>query len=157
MHNETPNPSPLTNAVCMHCGYDISGITPDSKNHVICPECGHELQRLQSVEALTARVMHHRFAHRLMFPTCLPPALFMLCVWVPNVSILWGFIYLPCMLGLSIALWAVTVPRTLDQVKYHPQTVSRRYVVIWSIIYLLPQLVIEYVYWKLSFMFMIPV
>jgi len=81
----------------------------------------------------------------------------MLCVWVPNVSILWGFIYLPCMLGLSIGLWAVTVPRTLDQVKYHPQTVSRRYVVIWSIIYLLPQLVIEYVYWKLSFMFMIPV
>ena len=80
-----------------------------------------------------------------------------LCVCIPNLSILWNFIYLPIMLILSLVLWGFTVPRTLEQSQLAPQIVSRRRIIVWSFVYLMPQILLEYTYWKLSFMFMIPV
>lgn len=57
MHDESPNPSPLTNAVCMHCGYDISGTSLNADGLVTCPECGTELIR-STRTLLTKRDIH---------------------------------------------------------------------------------------------------
>ena len=141
----------------MHCGYDITGTFPDDQGRVICPECGLKLQRTDTHPSLTFNVMHKRFAKRLLLPTCAPPAVFMLCVWVPNLSIMWGMLYLPGMLAVSIIMWCITVPRTMIHARIHPRLIPRWKVLLWSFAYLLPQLAIEYAYWKISLYFIIPV
>jgi len=57
VHNEPPNPLPLTNAICMHCGYDISGTSLNDDGLVTCPECGTELIRSERT-LLTKRDIH---------------------------------------------------------------------------------------------------
>ncbi len=61
------NPPPLTNAVCMHCGYDISGTIPDEDAKVTCPECGIELVRSDRT-LMTRRDVHMMLVKLLVLP-----------------------------------------------------------------------------------------
>tara|TARA_A100000171_G_C2107414_1_gene133077 strand:- start:303 stop:779 length:477 start_codon:yes stop_codon:yes gene_type:complete len=142
--NTTPNT--LHNAVCMHCGYDISGLQPNERGLVTCPECGMQLRYNRSVEALTAKYMHSRFAARLLLPTCLVPFTTMLCACVPGINILVMMGMFVVALALSCILWMNTTPDLVRQAEIHPRTIPQWRVVLWSILYLLPQIGIAIVY-----------
>lgn len=98
------NPPPLTNAVCMHCGYDLAGAYPNPDGRVTCPECGIELQRSER-EILTRRAFHMKLVHTLALPFGVW-ALLTLLLTIPVLrdSVVYGILIMLFMIVYPIAL-----------------------------------------------------
>lgn len=154
---ELTNPPPLTNAVCMHCGYDISGLQPNEHGLVTCPECGYQLRYNRTTEVLTPKLLHSTLAKRLLLPTVLVPSIAMLCACVPVLNVLGAFVMLATMLALTCHRWVSTVPDLIQTAKLRPQYISQSHVIGWSILYLLPQIAIAYAYTRIASLYAITV
>ena len=143
------HPSPLTNAICLYCGYDMAGIAPNSQGLIKCPECGRDQRAMRHEEPLTAKEMHRRFAKGLLLPTVGVQLFALSLACVPVLNILLGFAALASLFFLSIGVWGLQVPDTLWDARIHPRQVPRWKIILWSILYLLPQLGFAYLYYTI--------
>jgi uncharacterized paraquat-inducible protein A len=109
MHDDPLNPLPLTNAVCMHCGYNISGTIPNEDAKVTCPECGIELVR--SDRALkTRRDVHMLLVKLLVLPFAIWAFLTTLAALPPfQDSLVHGFAVVIFILGYPLTLLVLFV------------------------------------------------
>ncbi len=144
------------NPLCPTCGYDLAGIIREDGT-ATCPECGNQADLIHITQPLTYPALHKRLACWIMLPTCAPALLSFSCVWVSNVSILWGMIFIPITLICSIALLGVILPGLLKRANDHAGMVQRRNIVLLSLLYLLPQFLLGLIYMRVAFIFMIPV
>ena len=134
MTEATPNPLPLSNAVCMHCGYDISGTIPDDNGLVTCPECGIELKRSDR-NPLTRRDVHMRLVKMLVLPfviwafittlSALPPFEYSLATGIAMLAFILG--YPVTLLIMFISAWA----RLYTSLEPHPRPYPRWTIPLW--------------------------
>ena len=143
MHDESPNPSPLTNAVCMHCGYDISGTSLNDDGLVTCPECGIKLIRSRRT-LLTKRDIHTQLIRTLLgFFGIWTVATFLLA-FLLNDSIVGGIIVMLYILGYPIALpitFIVEWTRLHRDTTPHPRPYPRWTIPLWTLAYTIPSVV----------------
>ncbi len=137
-----PNPSPLTNAVCMHCGYDISGTIPDNDAQVTCPECGVLLKRSDQ-PALTRRDVQLSLLKSIVLPFFIWSAITVLSVApLPfRGSMFAMFVVLLFALGYPIALLVVTISawsRLHHRTRIYPRPYHRGLIPLWILAYLIP-------------------
>ena len=143
--NYTPTiPSPLANAICMHCGYDISGMTPNNDGRVTCPECGHELIR-SSRTILSRRNVHMRLFRSivvLFFAWSLITALLVLLL---NDSFFGGLIVMAYVLFFPLALPVTCIiewVRTHRDTAPFPRPYPRWVIPLWALTYAVPSVLL---------------
>ena len=132
------NPPPLTNAVCMHCGYDISGTIPNEDAKVTCPECGIELQRSER-EILTRRAFHMKLVYILALPFATWSLLTLLLAIPPLTdSMLFGLFFVLFLFTYPIALLITLIcawTRLHALTEPHPRPYERRTIPLWAMAY----------------------
>lgn len=69
---------------------------------------------------------------------------------VPVLNILFGFVALASLFFLSIGVWGLQVPDTLWDARIHPRRVPKWKIILWSVLYLLPQLGFAYLYYTIA-------
>lgn len=136
---DTQSPNPIANAVCMHCGYNISGTIPDEQGQVTCPECGHLLQK--SVHrAMTRPEFHKNLRRSLLYPCGIWSIItILLAVPVPN-SIVAGLAMAVYFLGYPITLLILsctTWSRLHHKTAAHPRPYPRTTIPLWVLLYAL--------------------
>ncbi|MFG0246772.1 MAG: hypothetical protein ACF8MF_12065 [Phycisphaerales bacterium JB052] len=138
---QTP-PAPLNNAVCMHCGYDITGTIPDSDKQVTCPECGL-LLRPSSRLAMTRRDVHLSLIRSIALPYFIWSAITILGLAPdPLHESLFAFFLIAIFaLGYPIALLISSISawsKLHHQTKVYPRPYHRGLIPLWILTYLIP-------------------
>jgi len=143
MHDETPNPLPLSNAVCMHCGYDISGTSLNADGLVTCPECGTELIR-STRTLLTKRDIHSELIRTFIVIFGIWTALTALLAMPFHDSIVGGIVVMSYIFIYPIALpitFIVEWTRLHRDTTPHPRPYPRWTIPLWTLAYTIPSLV----------------
>lgn len=143
MHDESPNPSPLTKAVCMHCGYDISGTSLNADGLVTCPECGTELIR-STRTLLTKRDIHTQLVRSLLGLFGIWTALTALLAMPFHDSIVGGIVVMSYIFIYPIALpitFIVEWTRLHRDTTPHPRPYPRWTIPLWTLAYSIPSVV----------------
>ena len=142
MTDTQTSPQPITNAVCMHCGYDISGTIPDPDGQVTCPECGI-LLKPSTRHAMTRRDVHMSLVRTLALPNFIWSAITLLGVAPdPFHESLFAFILIAIFaLGYPIALLITAIgawSKLHHQTKVYPRPYHRGLIPLWILTYLIP-------------------
>ena len=143
MHDETPNPLPLSNAVCMHCGYDISGTSLNADGLVTCPECGIELIR-STRTLLTKRDIHSELIRTFIVIFGIWTALTALLAMPFHDSIVGGIVVMSYIFIYPIALpitFIVEWTRLHRDTTPHPRPYPRWTIPLWTLAYTIPSVV----------------
>ena len=143
MHDETPNPLPLSNAVCMHCGYDISGTSLNADGLVTCPECGIELIR-STRTLLTKRDIHSELIRTFIVIFGIWTALTALLAMPFHDSIVGGIVVMSYIFIYPIALpitFIVEWTRLHRDTTPHPRPYPRWTIPLWTLAYSIPSVV----------------
>lgn len=143
MHDETPNPLPLSNAVCMHCGYDISGTSLNADGLVTCPECGTELIR-STRTLLTKRDIHSELIRTFIVIFGIWTALTALLAMPFHDSIVGGIVVMSYIFIYPIALpitFIVEWTRLHRDTTPHPRPYPRWTIPLWTLAYTIPSFV----------------
>jgi len=143
VHNETPNPSPLTNAICMHCGYDISGTSLNADGLVTCPECGIKLIR-STRTLLTKRDIHSELIRTFIVIFGIWTVATFLLAFLLNDSIVGGLIVMLYILGYPLAIPITIIvewTRLHRDTTPHPRPYPRWTIPLWTLAYTIPSVV----------------
>ena len=144
MHEISSHPAPITNAICMHCGYNISGTVPNAEGIVTCPECGIELIR-STRTLLTKRDIHTQLIRTLLgFFGIWTVATFLLA-FLLNDSLVGGVIVMLYILGYPLALPITIIvewSRLHRDTTPHPRPYPRWTIPLWALAYTIPSVVI---------------
>ena len=144
MSKSTPNPSPLTNAICMHCGYDISGTSLNADGLVTCPECGIKLIRSRRT-LLTKRDIHSELIRTFVVIFGIWAILTGLLAMPFHDSIVGGIIVMVYIICYPIALpitFIVEWTRLHRDTTPHPRPYPRWTIPLWTLAYTIPSVVI---------------
>ncbi len=140
MHDDTPTSLPLTNAICMHCGYDITGTSLNADGLVTCPECGTELIR-STRTLLTKRDIHSELIRTFIVIFGIWSVLTALLVVPFHSSIIGGLIVMIYILIYPLALlisFIVEWTRLHRDTTPHPRPYPRWKIPLWICAYSIP-------------------
>ena len=138
------NPLPLANAICMHCGYDISGTVPNADGIVTCPECGTELIR-STRTLLTKRDIHIKLVRSFLGIFGIWTVVTALLALIFNASLVGGLIVMLYILGYPLALpitFIVEWTRLHNNTAPHPRPYPRWAIPLWVLAYAIPSVVL---------------
>lgn len=135
-------PVPLSNAVCMHCGYDIAGTIPNPDGQITCPECG-VLLKPTTRRAMTVRDVHMHLVMIVVLPfilwasvTTLLPLAFTVDAYIFGMLVMMLFT-----LGYPVCLMTVAVIEGLHlyrAFRAHPRPYPRWAIPVWILAYAIP-------------------
>lgn len=147
MTETQPQPVGLRDAVCMVCGYDISGTLPNAQGMVTCPECGRRLIPTRR-KAFTKKDVHKLMFVVLVVPTTIP--FFVALVMSGFTSIipstlailyfLFGFLYYP-------VLWSIATLTAISRSRFHPRPYPKRVLPLIALAYALIPIGLHIVLW----------
>ena len=145
------------NAICSLCGYDISGVLINNDHSVTCPECGKDLRPSNPDHVMTARKIHLYFFKKLTLPTAAPAFGLLLVSWVPNLSLIFGLLHTPFMFLWCTTMWIIISTKLIKKSNPYPRPVPLWIIPFLGFLYIIPAIMLTYLYWKIGFYFMIPV
>lgn len=142
MSDTQTTPPPLLNAVCMHCGYDITGTIPNPDGQVTCPECGLVLKPTTR-RAMTKRDVHMHIIKALILPFAIWAAITFVTVapLAMHDTLVTMFVVLVFMLGYPIGLIVVIIAewsRLHRKLVLHPRPYPRWSIPLWVLCYSIP-------------------
>ena len=101
--------------LCRTCGYDLTGLQPNTKGHVRCPECGHTSTTYFNRHPMGKAQFHRVLLVQVLLPTTLPilivflvsvsynPMLGLACIVFPTMPIVAFFVFTNAFRNLSEA------------------------------------------------------
>jgi len=135
--SSSTTPVPLTNAVCMHCGYNLSGALLDAEGKVTCPECGLVL-RPTTRRALTREEMHISMLKSIVVPFVIWGLLTVLGMVPFEGSVVAMLLFLVFIFGCPIGLLVVSISlwsRLHMRMRVFPRPYHRGLIPLWIALY----------------------
>lgn len=132
----------IINAVCMHCGYDISGTIPNPDGQVTCPECGLVLKPTTR-RAMTKRDVHMHIIKALILPFAIWAAITFVTVapLAMRDTLMTMFVVIVFMLGYPVGLFVVMIAewsKLHRKLEHYPRPYPRWAVPLWVLCYTIP-------------------